>query len=124
MDTKRVLPHDTLQQQYSHFQGLNFVSRVNHPSSGRYLEVYSNQPGVQLYTSNFLPAPSDPALVGKHGAGYRRHGAFCLETQKFPDGVHHEHFPRVVLNPGEVYDHKVVYIFGVEKGNEPFVIPA
>lgn len=77
-----------------------------------------------MYTSNSLPAPSDSALVGKHGAGYRRHGAFCLETQKYPDGVHHEHFPRVVLKPGEVYDHKVVYIFGVEKGNVPYVVSA
>ncbi|KAL0879594.1 hypothetical protein ABMA27_003321 [Loxostege sticticalis] len=96
-------------------QGLNFVARVVHPKSGRYLEVHSDQPGVQFYTANFLPQPSEPALVGKDGGGYRRHGAFCLETQKYPDAVHHSNFPSTVLAPGDVYVHKVVYKFGAEK---------
>ncbi|KAG6440262.1 hypothetical protein O3G_MSEX001234 [Manduca sexta] len=102
-------------------KGLNFVSRVVHPSSGRFLEVYSDQPGVQFYTSNFLPSPSEAALVGKDGVGYRKHGAFCLETQNFPDAVHHTNFPRAVLYPGEVYKHSVVYKFGAEKSHEPVV---
>lgn len=88
------------------------------------MELYSNQTGVQFYTSNSLPAPSDPALIGKNGAGYRRHGAFCLETQKYPDAVHHENFPRVVLYPGEVYDHKVMYYFSVEKSYAHYVAAA
>ncbi|KAJ2941130.1 hypothetical protein O0L34_g10365 [Tuta absoluta] len=103
-------------------QGLNFVSRVSHPSTGRYLEVYSNQPGVQFYTSNFLPAPDQPALIGKGGVGYRRRGAFCLETQTYPDAVHHANFPTVILNPGEVYCHQVLYKFGVDKENQPHVV--
>lgn len=105
-------------------QGLNFVSRVEHPLSGRYLEVYSNQPGVQLYTANFLPSPSDTALVGKAGAGYRRHGAFCLETQDYPDAVNHSNFPSPILVPGQLYKHDVVYKFGKTKSDAPIVVSA
>lgn len=103
-------------------QALTFTSRVTHPKSGRYIEVYTNQPGVQLYTSNSLPAPSDSALVGKDGVGYRRHGAFCLETQNYPDAVNHRNFPNAILTPGDIYDHKVVYRFGAEKNNGPNVV--
>ncbi|XP_049878813.1 galactose mutarotase isoform X1 [Pectinophora gossypiella] len=103
-------------------KGLTFVSHVVHPSSGRFLEVYSNQPGVQFYTSNGLPAPDQEAIIGKGGVGYRRHGAFCLETQNYPDAIHHQNFPKVVLSPGEVYDHKVVYSFGVDKRSSPQVV--
>jgi galactose mutarotase-like enzyme len=55
------------------------------------MEVYSNQPGVQFYTANFLPDESsgDKLIVGKDGANYMKHGAFCLETQNFPDAVNH-----------------------------------
>ncbi|XP_045504803.1 galactose mutarotase-like [Colias croceus] len=101
---------------------LTFVSRVYHPDTGRYLELYSNQPGVQLYTGNSLPDPSDSALIGKDGVGYRRHGAFCLETQNYPDAIHHNNFPDGVLKPGDVYEHKVVYRFGVERNNGPRVV--
>nr|XP_049697303.1 galactose mutarotase isoform X1 [Helicoverpa armigera] len=107
---------------------LTFASAVTHPASGRFLEVHTNQPGVQFYTANFLPSPSEPALVGKSGVGYRRHGAFCLETQTYPDAVHHENFPTAVLVPGEVYNHRVVYRFGVYNTDKvveaPFVMPA
>ncbi|XP_068623030.1 galactose mutarotase [Battus philenor] len=104
---------------------MSFISRVSHPQTGRYLEVFSDQPGVQLYTSNFLPAPDQPALVGKSGVGYRRHGAFCLETQNYPDAIHHPNFPSPILKPGEIYRHRVTYNFGVEKQiNVPQVIGA
>ncbi|XP_046970953.1 galactose mutarotase-like [Vanessa cardui] len=103
-------------------QDINFVSRVTHPASGRYLEVYSNQPGVQLYTSDFLPSPNEAALVGKGGVGYRRHGAFCLETQVYPDAVHHAGFPSAILTPGEVYRHKVNYHFGSVSVDGPQVV--
>ncbi|XP_070496494.1 galactose mutarotase [Chironomus tepperi] len=136
-------------------QPVVFVSRVIHPTSGRYLEVFSNQPGVQLYTSNFLPDPcgnispsafnsenyyevdgvlttkleklnvqmkdevkclddESKAVIGKGGVHYLKHGAFCLETQKFPDAVHHDNFPTTILNPGEVYNHEVIFKFGVD----------
>lgn len=83
------------------------VALVVEPRSGRVLRVLSDQPGVQLYTGNFL----DGSIRGKGGAVYRKYQAFCLETQKFPDAVHHENFPSVVLRPGEVYRHHVAYLF-------------
>ncbi|KAL4713400.1 hypothetical protein ACJJTC_010385 [Scirpophaga incertulas] len=96
-------------------QKLNFVSRVVHPVSGRTLEVFSDQPGVQLYTANHLPSSDQPPIVGKNSATYSRHGAFCLETQKFPDAVHHSNFPSVILKPGDLYVHNVHYRFSVDK---------
>lgn len=90
---------------------MNFVARVNHPPTGRYVEVYSNQPGVQFYTAYHLPEP----LPGKDGATYRRHCGFCLETQNYPDAINHDNFPSPILRPGEVYRHKVQYKFGVNK---------
>lgn len=60
-----------------------FVPRVHHAGSGRVLEVYTTQPGVQFYTGNFL----DGTLKGKSGAVYPKHSGFCLETQSWPDAV-------------------------------------
>ncbi|RVE51845.1 hypothetical protein evm_003465 [Chilo suppressalis] len=94
---------------------VTFTARVTHPASGRFLEVFTDQPGVQLYTANFLPSPQDEALVGKESIGYRRHGAFCLETQNYPDAVNHDNFPSAILKPGDVYLHRVSYRFGVVK---------
>ncbi|GBP13541.1 Aldose 1-epimerase [Eumeta japonica] len=104
-------------------KSLAFVARAFHPPSGRYMELHSDQPGVQFYTSNFLPAPADPALVGKGGVGYRRHGAFCLETQNYPDAVNRPHFPDVVLKPGDTYVHRIRYSFGaVKEESSPSVV--
>ncbi|KZC08668.1 PREDICTED: aldose 1-epimerase-like isoform X2 [Dufourea novaeangliae] len=89
-----------------------FVARVLHPPSGRYLEVYSNQPGVQFYTSNFFPVQGGTGIRGKNGAEYFKHGAFCLETQNYPDAVNHKNFPNPILEPGEIYCHTVIYKFG------------
>lgn len=101
----------------------NFVAQVIHPGTGRVLEVYSNQPGVQFYTSNSIPEnPKDyqgdikklPVLNGKDGP-YYKHGALCLETQNWPDAINHPGFPKAVLNPGESYLHTVRYRFAVDK---------
>jgi len=89
---------------------INFVCRVEHPVSGRWLECFTNQPGVQFYTGNFIP--TDDSLTGKEGAVYRKHGGFCLETQKFPDSINQPSFPSCVVRPGERYHHTVVYKFG------------
>lgn len=59
--------------------------RVTEPNSGRGIEIYTTQPGVQLYTANGL----DGGLVGKHGIAYPKYGAFCLETQNWPDAINH-----------------------------------
>ncbi|XP_059619599.1 galactose mutarotase isoform X2 [Phlebotomus argentipes] len=99
-------------------QGDSFVARAVHPPSGRFLEVYSDQPGVQFYTANFLPDPKDsasPKLHGKGGGLYQKHGSFCFETQKFPDAVNHDNFPSTILKPGETYQHLCVYKFGWQK---------
>lgn len=67
-------------------QDIRFVARVSHPPSRRVMEVYSNQPGVQFFTSNFQPETD--TLKGKDGF-IKKHGALCLETQNYPDAVNH-----------------------------------
>jgi len=91
---------------------LNFVCRVTHPPSGRWLECFTNQPGCQFYTGNFIPI--DDSLKGKGGAVYRKHGGFCLETQKFPDSINQATFPSCVVRPGETYTHCVIYRLGTQ----------
>ena len=121
---------------------------MTHPPTGRWLECFTNQPGCQFYTGNFVPTDerwlSDDyenindnddkisSLRGKEGAIYKKHGGFCLETQKFPDSINQPNFPRLkkifpwlslswdkekktfscVVRPGEVYNHTVVYKVG------------
>lgn len=94
---------------------IRFVAEVVHPNSGRYMKVFSNQPGVQLYTANFLPAINSTGILGKNGKRYFRHGALCLETQNYPDAVNHANFPNSILRPGQLYLHIVSYKFGVKK---------
>lgn len=101
-----------LPEPYDH-RKISFVAKVLHPSSGRRLEVYSNQPGVQLYTFNSV-RDAETGIVGKNGVHYFKHTAFCLETQNYPDAINHKNFPNSVLRPGDVYNHIVVYKFGVE----------
>lgn len=83
------------------------VARLDDPSTGRRLEVLTDQPGLQVYTGNRL----DPPVTGKHGHRYVRHGGLCLEAQHLPDAVHHPHFPTVVLEPGATYEHTTVHRF-------------
>jgi aldose 1-epimerase len=86
--------------------GLAAVARD--PQSGRVMEVYTTQPGMQLYTANWIDAEK-----GKGGKIYRRRWAFCLETQHFADAVNKPHFPSPVLEPGETYQHTCIYRFSV-----------
>lgn len=92
-------------------EGLTFAARVVEPVSGRTLEVYTNEPGIQFYGGNFLKGKD----VGKNGKKYGYRGAFCLETQHFPDSPNKPGFPSVILNPGQEYHSVCVYKFGVEK---------
>lgn len=87
--------------------GVVLAATARDPVSGRCLEVRTNQPGVQLYTGNFL----DGRIRGKQGVAYQKHAGFCLETQAFPDSPHHPKFPSVILRPGEVYEHITTYSF-------------
>jgi aldose 1-epimerase len=84
---------------------LGRIARVTEPSSGRVLEVFSDWPGAQFYTGNFL----NGSIQGKGGQVYQRRAAFCLEPQHFPDSPNHPHFPNVVLKPGQTYRHSVIY---------------
>ncbi|XP_072381446.1 galactose mutarotase-like [Diabrotica undecimpunctata] len=90
----------------------NFVASVIHPATGRSIEVYSDQPGVQFYTGNFLP--ENNSLPGKDGGFIKKHGAFCLETQIYPDSVNQENFPSPLLYPGEVYETTTKFRFSTK----------
>jgi aldose 1-epimerase len=86
-----------------------FAAHVEEPESGRIMEVWTDQPGIQLYTGNFL----DGTVVGKGGQAYGKHAAFCLETQHFPDSPNHPTFPSTILRPGQVYRTVSAYKFSV-----------
>ena len=89
---------------------LTFAARVVEPKSGRTMEVYTTEPGVQVYTDNWADG-----YKGQHGATFPRRSAICFEAQHFPDSPNHPYFPSVVLKPGEVYTQKTIYKFGVRK---------
>jgi aldose 1-epimerase len=86
---------------------LRKVAEVKEPVTGRCMEVWTTEPGVQFYTGNFL----DGSITGKNNIPYHRYAALCLETQHYPDSVHHPSFPSIILNPGETYRHHTIYRF-------------
>jgi aldose 1-epimerase len=88
----------------------SLAAEVWEPVSGRLMKVYTDQPGVQFYTGNFL----DGTLKGKGGKVYRQHDAFCLETQHFPDSPNEPKFPSTVLKPGEVFRSTTIYKFSTK----------
>jgi aldose 1-epimerase len=92
-------------------KSLALAARVREPGSGRILEVLTDQPGIQLYTANFFPAGGFDCTGG---VNFGRHGAFCLETQNFPNAVNQPHFPKSVWRPGEVYDSTTVFRFSAK----------
>jgi aldose 1-epimerase len=75
------------------------------------MEVYTDQPGVQFYSGNFLKGN----LKGKGGVTYNQHAGFCLETQHFPDSPNQPKFPSTVLRPGDTFKSVTEYRFGVRK---------
>jgi len=88
---------------------LGLAAAAHDPFSGRVMEVYTTQPGVQLYTANWINGEK-----GKGGRKYGRRWAFCLETQHYPDAINKPHFPSTILNPGEEYKHICMYKFLVK----------
>lgn len=86
---------------------LSMAARVLDPGSGRILEVYTTQPGIQFYTGNFL----DGTLVGHDGRKIIQHGALCLETQHFPDSPNEPSFPNSILSPGQTFHELTSYRF-------------
>jgi aldose 1-epimerase len=87
------------------------AARVVDPASGRVLRVYTDQPGIQFYSGNFL----DGTLVGTSGRTYRQGDGFALETQHFPDSPNHPNFPSTVLDPGQVYQTTSSFQFAVSR---------
>ena len=88
---------------------LTFTAKAISPKTGIVMETYTTEPGVQLYTGNYLAGN----FVGKNGHTYPQRSAFCLETQHYPDSIHHPDYPSVVLRPGETFASKTVYRFRV-----------
>ena len=85
------------------------AARVYEPTTGRVMEVYTDQPGVQFYTGNFL----DGSKVGKESLAYGPRSGFCLETQHFPDSPNKTQFPSTILRPGQAYSSHTSYKFSV-----------
>jgi aldose 1-epimerase len=88
--------------------GLVHAAQVYEPSTGRVLDVYTTEPGMQFYAGNFL----DGSITGKAGHVYQHRFGFCLETQHYPDSPNKAAFPSTVLRPGDEYQSRTVYSFG------------
>jgi len=101
-DHNFVLNGDTM-------RALFLAAQAYDPHSGRLLEVFTTEPGIQLYTGNFLDG-----IHGKDGKVYNRRYAFCLETQHFPDSPNHPNFPSAKLKPGEHFQSTTVYKFSTK----------
>lgn len=89
---------------------LKKAAKVIERESGRILEVFTTEPGLQLYTANWL----DGSLIGHHGIAYEKRSAFCLETQHFPNSPNQANFPTTILRPDESYHSTTVYKFSVQ----------
>lgn len=85
------------------------VAEVTGDESGIVMEVWTDRPGVQVYTANFLENEA-----GRNGAVYQKRDAVCLETQNYPDAVHQKNFPEAICKKGETYDTKTAYRFHIE----------
>lgn len=90
---------------------MKLAARVHEPTTGRVMEIHTDQPGIQFYSGNFL----DGSFSGKSGVSYEKHYGFCLETQHYPDSPNQSNFPGTVLEPGETYEHHTVHKFTVKK---------
>jgi aldose 1-epimerase len=89
---------------------MGLMARVSEPTTGRVLEIYSTEPGLQFYSGNFL----DGSITGKGGWTYQLHNAFVMEPQHFPDSPNQPNFPSTVLHPGETYHNTILYKFSVQ----------
>ena len=87
------------------------AAKLTSPVTGITMEVYTNEPGVQVYTGNFL----DGTVKGKKGIVYPQRASVCLETQHYPDTPNKVHWPSAILEPGQTYRSQCIYKFGVEK---------
>jgi len=110
---ERINQIDSTPVGYDHSYLLNrphekvLAARVDDPKSGRIMEVFTTQPSIQLYTSNFL----NGTIKGKDDIFYQQYQGFCLETQHLPDSVNQPEFPSIIIQPSETYRHVVIYKF-------------
>ena len=89
---------------------IKLQARVEEPTSGRVLEVLSDEPGLQFYAGNFL----DGTIIGKGGVAYQKRTGFCLEPQHFPDSPNKTNFPTTELKPGQTFHNTIIYKFSVK----------
>ena len=108
-DHNYVLPAGGAESVAKNFADGRFDARLHDPGSGRTMELYTDQPGLQFYSGNFLFGQA-----GKGGASYALRSACCLEPQGLPNAINEPTFPSVVLQPGETYEHTTVLRFSVE----------
>lgn len=87
-----------------------FAAQLHDPQSGRWLTVYTTEPGIQFYSGNFL----DGTLAGRGGHMYQKHAGICLEPQHFPDSPNQPDFPNTILQPGQVYRQTSIYRFSAQ----------
>jgi aldose 1-epimerase len=92
-------------------KGTTLAAWLTEKTTGRIMEVFTSEPGIQLYTGNFL----DGSIKGKADIVYKKHGGLCLETQHFPNAINTPKFAGVVLRPGETYKHLTTHRFSVVK---------
>ncbi len=108
---------DRVEGGYDHNYVLNsgggtmaLAARVHEPTSGRVMEIWTDQPGIQFYSGNFL----DGTITGKAGRVYGKHWGFCLETQHFPDSPNRPNFPSTILRSGETYRTRTIHKFSAK----------
>jgi aldose 1-epimerase len=92
-------------------KGMTLAATVYEQTSGRFMQVLTEEPGIQFYRSNFL----DGRLIAKSGKPYIHRGGFCLETQHYPDSPNQPQFPSTILRPEEIYTTKTIYDFSTKK---------
>jgi aldose 1-epimerase len=88
---------------------LTCAAKAISPKTGIVMETYTTEPGVQLYTGNYL----DGSFIGKNGHVYPKRSAFCLETQHYPDSINHPDYPSIILRPGKTFESKTIYLFSL-----------
>ena len=107
---KRGLGYDHCWVLNREADGLSLAATAYDPASGRFMEVFTTEPGIQFYSGNFL----DGTLKSKSGGTYAKRSGFCLETQHYPDSPNQENFPSVVLNPDQTYTSETTFKFSVK----------
>jgi aldose 1-epimerase len=115
--SKKIGKEIALVEGYDHNWILNrtgnepeLIGSLYHAPSGRFMEVFTTEPGVQFYSGNFL----NGSLTGKSGKKYVKHAGLCLETQHYPDSPNQPDFPNTILKPGDVYHQTTIYKFSIK----------